>query len=63
MGVGLCGFSILVCKSKLAAPVLKISVAVINSILHAGSVTFGFLAISHMVSLEKYLSILGSMSE
>lgn len=49
-------------QSKLAAPVLKISVAVIHSILYAGSVTFGFLAISHMVSLEKYLSILGSVS-
>lgn len=59
----MCGFFILTCKSKLAAPMLKISVAVIHFILYAGSVTFGFLAISHMVSLEKYPSILGSVSE
>lgn len=63
MGVGLRGFSVLPYKSKLAAPTLKMRVAVIYSISYAGSVTFEFLAISHTVSLEQHLSILGSASE
>lgn len=62
MGVGLCGVLVLPYKSKLAVPTLKMRVAVIYSISYAGSMTFGFLAISHMISLEQHLSILGSVS-
>lgn len=51
------------CKLKLAAPQLKMREAVIDSILYAGNVTFGLLAISHTVSLQQHLSILGSASE
>lgn len=52
MREGLHGFLVLPCKSKLAVSTLKMSVAVIHSNLSAGSVTFGFLAISHRVSLQ-----------
>ena len=47
---------------KLAAPTLQMRVAVIHSISYAGSVTFGFLAISHMFSVDQHLSILGSVT-
>lgn len=62
VGVGSGGILVLPCKPKLAAFTLKMRLAVIHSILYAGSMTFEFLAISHRVSLEQYPSILGSVS-